>query len=103
MHEMSTLIETTETDELAALQARIADTKRTHASDPKACWRAMRAIKWRMYCPELGLWAALRGLDIVAVPSEAEALVFDGRDNELTKLRFYRASTGINWQVRCAS
>lgn len=81
------------------LQARIRDTIAAHP-ERKARWKAMKQLKWRMYCPQLGLWAGMRGLDIVPVASVGEALVFDGRDNEEHKLRFYRASTGIQWEIQ---
>jgi hypothetical protein len=48
-------------------------------------WRAMRGVHWVMTCPQLGLFAGLRGLDIVPVETLAEAQTFDGRDNETWK------------------
>lgn len=69
--------------------------------DRKARWKAMRTIKWRMYCPQLNLWAGLDGIDIVpcASPDDPRVQVFDGRDNEDLKLQFYTAITGIQWEV----
>jgi hypothetical protein len=71
--------------------------------DKKACWKAMKAIKWALYCPQLGLYAGLRGIDIVPVTSIADAQVFDGRDNEAQKVEFYRVITGIDWQIQLVS
>lgn len=65
--------------------------------DLKKRWKAMKGIKWVLFCPQLGLYAGLRGLDIVPV-AKGKAQVFDGRDNEELKARFYRASTGIDFQ-----
>lgn len=68
--------------------------------DKKACWRAMKKIKWALYCPQLGLYAGLSGIDIVPVVNIADAQIFDGRDNEAHKAEFYRVVTGIDWQIK---
>lgn len=63
-------------------------------------WKAAKAIKWVMACPQLGLYAGLGdGLDgsIVPVTDRAQAVVFTGQDNEERKLAFYRAVTGVHW------
>lgn len=74
--------------------------------EPKARLKALKAIKWRLYCPQLNLWA---GLDeqgnIIPCHSKDDPRiqVFDGRDNEAQKLAFYTHFTGIKWEVRCES
>lgn len=87
-------------DGMATLKARIASTIAAYPGLPDR-WKAMKKIKWRMVCPALGMYAALDGLNIVAVTERENALLFDARDNQETKLRFYRASTGIHWEIEC--
>lgn len=76
----------------------------TSNPDKKKCWQAMKQIKWALRSPD-GQYAGLRNLLIVPVSSLVEAQIFDGRDNDETKLSFYRLTTGINWQIEvlCAS
>jgi hypothetical protein len=50
---------------------------------------ALKAIRWIMECNEG--FAALSGLDCVLTTSPAKAQIFDGRDNEVTKLAFWSA------------
>lgn len=60
---------------------------------------ALRAIRWRLHCPALGVYAGLsQSGGIVALPSVTGAQVFDGRDNEVSKADFYTRATGIVWQ-----
>lgn len=68
----------------------------------KARWRKMQSVslRWVLYSPQLRLWAGMRGMEIVPVESQREAVTFDGRDNEQSKRDFYRAITGIDWQVQ---
>lgn len=60
---------------------------------------------WRLHCPQLRLWA---GLDERAqiipceTPTDPRVQVFDERDNQEMKRRFYTAITGIAWEVQCA-
>lgn len=59
--------------------------------------------KWRMYCPQLNLWAGLDNqANIVpcSTPDDSRVQVFDGRDNEVTKLAFYTRITGIKWEMQ---
>lgn len=81
------------------LNQRIQVLKEQFQNDPKALWKAMKTVKWVMYCPQLGLWAK-SGIHIALVESQSEATVFDGRDNEVMKIRFFRAVTGIDWQIQ---
>lgn len=57
--------------------------------------------KWRLHSPQLNLWAGLDKLLIVPcqVQEDPRIQVFDSRDNQEFKRRFYRAVTGIDWQV----
>ena len=64
---------------------------------------ALRAIRWRLHCPALGVYAGLgESGGIVALPSVTGAQVFDGRDNETSKVAFYSRATGIAWEVEVA-
>ena len=87
---------------MQALQSPISSTVSSTPAGP-ARNAALRAIRWRLHCPALGVYA---GLDesggIVALPSVTGAQVFDGRDNEAAKLAFYRRATGIAWEVEVA-
>lgn len=93
---MKTNTQNTLTELRATISATIAANP-----DRKARWKAMKSIQWRMYCPQLNLWAGLDGIDIVpcASPDDPRVQVFDGRDNEEIKLPFYKLITGIEWQV----
>lgn len=88
-------------DGMATLKARIASTIAAYPGLSDR-WKAMKKIKWRMFCPQLGFWAGMRGLEIVPVTDPENAVQFDARDNEEQKLRFYRAATGIHWEIECA-
>lgn len=68
--------------------------------------RELKTIKFRLHCPQLGLWAGLGGLQIVPCASQSDPRIqiFDGRDNETAKLAFYTVATGIKWELQlCAS
>jgi hypothetical protein len=80
------------------LKERINEAIRLH-SDKKERWKAMQAIKWRLFSHQLGFWAGLRGVEIVPVTDPSEAMAFDARDNEEQKLAYYRAATGIQWEI----
>jgi hypothetical protein len=63
-------------------------------------WKSCKnLLKWRLYCPQLNLWAGLDGLDIVPLQTPEKAQVFDARDNAEMKQRFYTATTGIKWSI----
>lgn len=70
-------------------------------------WNALKAKRWRLYCPQLNLYAGVdRNGDIVPCETadDPRVQVFDGRDNEKMKLRYYTAVTGIAWTMQsCAS
>jgi len=65
----------------------------------------MTSIRWCLHAPQLNLWAGLsERAEIVPVTSQADAMKFDGRDNEDMKLAYYTAVTGIAWRIQlCAS
>lgn len=59
----------------------------------KARQRALKAIRWRLRGPR-GEFVGLHvGLTCGFVP-EGNAIVFDGRDNEQQKLRYYQNALG---------
>lgn len=63
-------------------------------------WKACRnLLKWRLYCPQLNLWAGLKGLEIMPSETPEGAQVFDARDNAESKQKFYTALTGIQWSI----
>jgi hypothetical protein len=55
----------------------------------KARNQALASIKW-VLASEKG-FAALAGIKCIIVPDISDAQVFDGRDNETMKARFYSA------------
>ncbi len=57
----------------------------------KARNKALASVRW-VLASEKG-FAALSGLQIIIVPDIAAAQVFDGRDNEEIKARYYTAAT----------
>ncbi len=62
----------------------------------KARGNALKACQWRLRGPNgefVGLSSIVDGLRAKFVP-EAEAMVFDGRDNEDIKLRAYERTLG---------
>ncbi len=81
------------------LNQRIEALKEQFKGNPKALLKSMKTVKWVMFCPQLNLWAK-SGLQIKPAKSQSEATVFDGRDNAEMKIRFFRAVTGIDWQVQ---
>lgn len=71
----------------------------------KQRWRAMRGIKWVLVSPA-GQYAALDGLRCVLTSDFNRAVVFDGRDNEQYKARFYSAVLKVAVEpqlISCAS
>lgn len=63
---------------------------------------ALKKVKWKLR-EASGLYAALDKVNIV-LTDEKNAMVFDGRDNEQIKVKFYNAATGGNFKVEiCAS
>lgn len=63
--------------------------------------KALASVKWRLRCGLL--YAGLDGLEVVLVEQD-NAQVFDGRDNEAMKKRFYEAASGYKFEVElCAS
>lgn len=60
----------------------------SHA-DRKARWKAMKSIKWVLRSPA-GQYAYLgERLQMLLTSDLNQALVFDGRDNEMMKAEFY--------------
>lgn len=57
---------------------------------------ALAGVKWRLRAGLL--YAGLRGLTAHLV-SESDALVFDGRDNETQKARYFSAVLGCKFEV----
>lgn len=80
-------------------------------ADPKARWKAMKAmkdLKWRLRAPGTDCYAGLiadgntaTGLRCVLGPVDT-AQVFDGRDNEELKLRYWSAQLGPLMVEVCA-
>jgi hypothetical protein len=58
-------------------------------ADSKQRWKAMKAIQWRFRGP-CGEFVGNRAMRAAFV-SEAEATIFDGRDNAEMKQRFFEA------------
>lgn len=68
--------------------------------------KALKSIQWRLYCPQLNLWAGLSDTgEIIPCASADDPRVqtFDGRDNEDMKIAFYTRATGIQWETQCVS
>jgi len=59
--------------------------------------KALAKIKWRLRCGLL--YAGLGRQAACILTDEAHALVFDGRDNEQTKLAYWQAVTGYKFEV----
>lgn len=78
--------------DLAELQAMIRGTIDAY-HDTKERWKAMKAIQWRLRGPA-GQYVGNKGFWTLAFVPEANALIFDGRDNEAIKLRFYESVLG---------
>lgn len=58
---------------------------------------------WRLYCPQLNLWAGLDSTAQIvpcASPDDPRVQVFDEWDNQAMKIKFYSLITGINWTVK---
>ena len=64
--------------------------------------KALASVRWRLRC---GLLYGGLGPDLTCIlTTEDKAVVFDGRDNEKTKLAFWQAVTGYKFEVElCAS
>lgn len=66
----------------------------------KARSKALADVKWRLRCGLL--YAGLNeSLDVVLVERGA-AQIFDGRDDQDLKQRFYRAASGYKFEVELA-
>lgn len=69
----------------------------------KARNQALASVKWRLVTP-LGLCAGLSNHfpfeEILVVPEDPRALVFDGRDNEQAKLQWFKLATGQNLEIQ---
>ncbi len=57
----------------------------------KARNKALASVRWVLACDNG--FAALNGIQIIIVPDISDAQVFDGRDNEEIKARYYTAAT----------
>jgi hypothetical protein len=66
-------------------------------SEPKARWKAMRAIQWRLRGPN-GEFVGSKNMRCSFVP-ERESVIFDGRDNAENKLAFYEACLKVNLDI----
>lgn len=69
--------------------------------DAKAAWKAAKAIKWRLRSPA-GQYAGLDGLRCVLTDAD-HAVVFDGRDNEAFKARYYSAVLKVPLELELIS
>ena len=76
---------------LAELQQMISGTVAAFP-DSRMCRKALKAVMWRMRGPN-GEFVGLKNLRCAFVP-EADAMIFDGRDNEAHKLQNYQAALG---------
>ena len=79
-------------NKLAELKQMIAGTVAAYP-DKKQCWKAMQAIQWRLRGPNGEYVGLTKKLACAFVP-EADAFVFDGRDNEDMKMATYQAALG---------
>lgn len=62
----------------------------------RARLKALAKVNWRLRSGLL--YAGLDGLRCVLTDKD-NALVFDGRDSERTKLRFWQAATGYKFEI----
>ena len=79
------------TTNLSELQAMIRGT--VAATSPSERKNALKSIQWRLRGPHGEFVGLNNSLACVFVP-EAQAEIFDGRDNELMKLRIYEFALG---------
>lgn len=65
------------------------------ATEPRTKGRnkALAAVRWVLICAS-GYAALSPDARCIIVPDLSDALVFDGRDNEETKARYYSAALG---------
>jgi hypothetical protein len=79
------------------LKLRIASALATTTPQTPARNKALTSVKWvlREAC---GLFVGMDGLSTALVPLES-ATVFDGRDNEAMKLKYFTATTGGKFTI----
>lgn len=72
------------------IQQRIAEAIASTPDRSKARNKALAAVRWVLVCAT-GYAALSDDLRCIVVPDISDALVFDGRDNESMKARYYSA------------
>ncbi len=91
MHPVMTSQNHTDSAPASPITAKVAEACATTEPLTKARNKALASVRWVLAC-ENG-FAALSGLQIIIVADISAAQVFDGRDNEEMKARFYSAAT----------
>jgi hypothetical protein len=84
--------------QIEILEERIDDACASTPSGTRARMKALSKIKWRLESFE-GLCGGLDDKFGVALVSPHNAQVFDGRDNEQMKKRYYEAALGVELAI----